>query len=70
MPTPCDRRLRTWGRNLGTRDKPDYREFTECQKLILNQITEMGLLYFDIKLELQEQLIDHWSDRESAFDIQ
>lgn len=64
MLSPHQRRLRTWGRNLGTRSKPCYREFTECQRLILYRISKMGLLYFDGKLELQERLIElaiEWS---------
>jgi hypothetical protein len=57
MRTERPRRLRTRGRNLGTRDKPDYREFTELQMLILRKIFDMGLRYFNMELEMQERLI-------------
>jgi hypothetical protein len=61
---PHQRRLGRWGINSGRRENPCYHEFTDLQRLILYRISDMGLLYFDGKLELQERLINlatEWS---------
>jgi hypothetical protein len=49
---------------LGTRENPCYREFTDFQQAILYRILDLGLLYFDRTIELQEELISlayRWS---------
>src|SRR5947199_3940518 len=57
MRSPQQRRLRTWGRNLGSQDNPRYREYTDIQRLILHRVWQAGLRYFDGCRESQERLI-------------